>query len=99
MRDLRVTKRTRRILDRWLEKSRSGGNANSSLESPTRSGAIGARNRYRVDLTRLRMRRPALPNAVFIGFTGTPLFKQDEITKAHLRRLCLALRLQGTGHR
>ena len=23
----------------------------------------------------------ALPNAAFIGFTGTPLFKQDEITK------------------
>ena len=25
--------------------------------------------------------RLALPNAAFIGFTGTPLFKQDEITK------------------
>ena len=25
--------------------------------------------------------RIALPNAAFIGFTGTPLFKQDEITK------------------
>lgn len=29
----------------------------------------------------LNMRR-ALPNASFIGFTGTPLFKKDEITKA-----------------
>ena len=28
----------------------------------------------------LNMRR-ALPNAAFIGFTGTPLFKQDELTK------------------
>lgn len=28
-----------------------------------------------------RNMRPALPNAAFIGFTGTPLFKQDEITK------------------
>ena len=25
--------------------------------------------------------RLALPNAAFIGFTGTPLFKQDEITR------------------
>ena len=25
--------------------------------------------------------RLALPKAAFIGFTGTPLFKQDEITK------------------
>ncbi len=25
--------------------------------------------------------RVALPNAAFIGFTGTPLFKQDELTK------------------
>ena len=25
--------------------------------------------------------RQALPNAAFIGFTGTPLFKQDELTK------------------
>jgi type I restriction enzyme R subunit len=22
----------------------------------------------------------ALPNAAFVGFTGTPLFKQDELT-------------------
>lgn len=28
-----------------------------------------------------RNMRMALPNAAFIGFTGTPLFKQDEITK------------------
>ena len=28
-----------------------------------------------------RNMRLALPNAAFIGFTGTPLFKQDEITK------------------
>ena len=28
-----------------------------------------------------RNMRRALPNAAFIGFTGTPLFKQDEITK------------------
>ncbi|CAN2533412.1 hypothetical+protein [Methylocapsa aurea] len=28
-----------------------------------------------------RNMRVALPNAAFIGFTGTPLFKQDEITK------------------
>ena len=28
-----------------------------------------------------RNMRRALPNASFIGFTGTPLFKQDEITK------------------
>jgi type I restriction enzyme R subunit len=28
-----------------------------------------------------RNMRIALPNAAFIGFTGTPLFKQDEITK------------------
>ena len=28
-----------------------------------------------------RNMRFALPNAAFIGFTGTPLFKQDEITK------------------
>ena len=28
-----------------------------------------------------RNMRVALPNASFIGFTGTPLFKQDEITK------------------
>ena len=50
-----------------------------------------------------RNMRLALPNASFIGFTGTPLFKQDELTKAHLRRLCLALRFQavrgGRGHR
>ena len=25
--------------------------------------------------------RLALPNAAFIGFTGTPLFKHDEMTK------------------
>ena len=25
--------------------------------------------------------RLALPNAAFIGFTGTPLFKHDELTK------------------
>jgi type I restriction enzyme R subunit len=25
--------------------------------------------------------RLVLPNAAFVGFTGTPLFKQDEITK------------------
>ena len=28
-----------------------------------------------------RNMRAALPNAAFIGFTGTPLFKQDELTK------------------
>ena len=28
-----------------------------------------------------RNMRNALPNAAFIGFTGTPLFKQDELTK------------------
>jgi type I restriction enzyme R subunit len=28
-----------------------------------------------------RNMRVALPNAAFIGFTGTPLFKQDELTK------------------
>ena len=28
-----------------------------------------------------RNMRQALPNAAFIGFTGTPLFKQDELTK------------------
>jgi type I restriction enzyme R subunit len=28
-----------------------------------------------------RNMRLALPNAAFIGFTGTPLFKQDEITR------------------
>ena len=28
-----------------------------------------------------RNMRHALPNAAFIGFTGTPLFKQDELTK------------------
>lgn len=28
-----------------------------------------------------RNMRLALPNAAFIGFTGTPLFKQDEVTK------------------
>lgn len=28
-----------------------------------------------------RNMRAALPNAAFIGFTGTPLFKQDEITR------------------
>jgi type I restriction enzyme R subunit len=28
-----------------------------------------------------RNMRLALPNAAFVGFTGTPLFKQDEITK------------------
>ena len=28
-----------------------------------------------------RNMRLALPNAAFIGFIGTPLFKQDEITK------------------
>ena len=28
-----------------------------------------------------RNMRLALPNAAFIGFTGTPLFKQDELTK------------------
>ena len=28
-----------------------------------------------------RNMRSALPNAAFIGFTGTPLFKQDELTK------------------
>ena len=28
-----------------------------------------------------RNMRTALPNAAFIGFTGTPLFKQDELTK------------------
>ena len=28
-----------------------------------------------------RNMRRALPNAAFIGFTGTPLFKQDELTK------------------
>ncbi|SDF12525.1 type I restriction endonuclease subunit R [Thalassobaculum litoreum] len=28
-----------------------------------------------------RNMRIALPNAAFIGFTGTPLFKQDEVTK------------------
>ena len=28
-----------------------------------------------------RNMRLALPNAAFIGFTGTPLFKQDQITK------------------
>ena len=28
-----------------------------------------------------RHMRDALPNASFIGFTGTPLFKHDELTK------------------
>src|SRR5207248_10899753 len=28
-----------------------------------------------------RNMRLALPNAAFVGFTGTPLFKQDEVTK------------------
>jgi len=37
---------------------------------------------HRTQLGRLaRNMRVALPNAAFIGFTGTPLFKQDEITK------------------
>jgi type I restriction enzyme R subunit len=37
---------------------------------------------HRTQLGRLaRNMRLALPNAAFIGFTGTPLFKQDEITK------------------
>lgn len=31
--------------------------------------------------TLARNMRMALPNAAFIGFTGTPLFKQDQITK------------------
>jgi type I restriction enzyme R subunit len=38
-----------------------------------------------------RNMRLALPNAAFIGFTGTPLFKQDEIDQAHLWRLRFAL--------
>lgn len=38
-----------------------------------------------------RNMRPTLPNAAFVGFTGTPLFKQDELNKAHLRRLRLLL--------
>ncbi len=37
---------------------------------------------HRTQLGKLaRNMRLALPNAAFIGFTGTPLFKQDEITK------------------
>lgn len=28
-----------------------------------------------------RNMRMALPNAAFIGFTGTPLFKHDQLTK------------------
>ena len=32
--------------------------------------------------------RKALPNASFIGFTGTPLFKDDELTK-NLWRVCV----------
>ena len=37
---------------------------------------------HRTQADRLaRNMRLALPNAAFIGFTGTPLFKQDEITK------------------
>jgi len=37
---------------------------------------------HRTQLGRLaRNMRLALPNAAFIGFTGTPLFRQDEITK------------------
>ncbi len=37
---------------------------------------------HRTQLGKLaRNMRAALPNAAFIGFTGTPLFKQDQITK------------------
>lgn len=37
---------------------------------------------HRTQFGRLaRNMRVALPNAAFIGFTGTPLFKQDEITR------------------
>ena len=39
-----------------------------------------------------RNMRMALPNAAFIGFTGTPLFKHDHLTSA-FRRVCFALRL------
>ena len=46
-----------------------------------------------------RNMRLALPNAAFIGFTGTPLFKHDESDQAHLRRLRLALRFQAFGGR
>ena len=41
--------------------------------------------------------RNALPNAARIGFTGTPLFKEDEITAAGLRRVRLDLRLPARG--
>ena len=41
-----------------------------------------------------RNMRLALPNAAFIGFTGTPLFQAGRNHEAHLRGLRLALRLQ-----
>ena len=39
--------------------------------------------------------RNALPNASFIGFTGTPLFKDDEITKKSLAIMFPPMILRG----
>src|SRR5687768_17553433 len=54
----------------WRKKlNRSAGVVPSALAGRTQAGRF-ARN--------MRM---ALPNASFIGFTGTPLFKHDELTR------------------
>ena len=44
-----------------------------------------------------RNMRLALPNASFIGFTGTPLFKHDHLTRRIFGELRLPLRLQAVG--
>ena len=41
-----------------------------------------------------RNMRLALPNAAFIGFTGTPLLDSGRAHQTHLRRLCLSIRFQ-----
>ncbi len=46
-----------------------------------------------------RNMRVALPNAAFIGFTGTPLFKHGRNHQAHLRRLHLAIQFSSAPKR
>ncbi len=46
-----------------------------------------------------RNMRLALPNASFIGFTGTPILQARPFDQAHLRQVHLAVRLQTVGGR
>ena len=41
-----------------------------------------------------RVMKAMMPNAVFIGFTGTPLLKKDKQTSGSLRRLYPHLQIQ-----